>query len=52
MGNRKNESFFMDVVEVLIELFQLYTGLKMEKNHSIVQPKDYSNISLPSEWMY
>lgn len=33
------------MVEILIEIFQLCTGLEMEKKHSIVQRKDYSNIS-------
>lgn len=40
-----NVAFLINIVEVLIELFQLYTGLEMEKKHSAVQPKDYSNIS-------
>lgn len=33
------------MVEVQIELFQLYTGLEMEKKHWIVLSKDYSNAS-------
>lgn len=45
IGKRKNESFFINVVGVLIGLFQLYTSLEMEKKHSVVQPKDYSNTS-------
>lgn len=44
IGKRKNENFFVNTVEILIELFQLYTGLEIEK-HSIVQPKDYYNAS-------
>lgn len=40
-----NIAFLINIVEVLIELFQLYTGLEMEKKHSVVQAKDYSNTS-------